>query len=121
MEIKTRRTLGPQAKHAHSMKNDKLSIKQATSSTAKQNNIIQRQNSYSTEQNSIFFQPTICQCHKIQYRYAKQDHRQTHFSSSSNRFKSVLPVDNKIQFSRARTCRMCLTCLQIEGFVALEH
>ena len=42
-------------------------------------------------------------------------------TTTTTRFKSVLPVDNKIQFSRACTCRMHLTNLQIEGIVAMEH
>ena len=42
-------------------------------------------------------------------------------TTTTKRFKSVLPVDNKIQFSRVCTCRMCLTNLQIEGIVAMEH
>ena len=35
--------------------------------------------------------------------------------SLSKRFKSVLPVDNKIQSSRVCTCRMRLTYLQKDG------
>ena len=55
------------------------------------------------------------------WNYAHYYFRTTTTTTTTKRFKSDLPVDNKIQFSRACTCRMRLTNLQIEDTVAMEH
>ena len=41
--------------------------------------------------------------------------------SLSKRLSVLLSQTNKIQFSRAFTCRMRQTNIQIEGIVAMEH